>query len=49
MAIHTTTNRPGLGKLSMGDGSYYEGEFHNGEIQGQGTRRFANGNVYVGE
>lgn len=25
----------------MGDGSYYEGEFVNGEIDGHGTRFFA--------
>ena len=31
----------GLGKLSFVDGSYYEGTFHNGEIEGFGTRYFA--------
>ena len=33
----------------MGDGSYYEGEFKNGEIDGHGTRFFAlTGNTYRG-
>ena len=34
----------------MADGSYYEGEFHNGEIAGHGFKYFAlNGNTYSGE
>jgi len=40
----------GHGKLSMGDGSYYEGEFDGGEINGHGLRYFATtGNFYSGE
>ena len=34
----------------MADGSYYEGEFEDGEIQGHGYRYFAiNKNTYSGE
>ena len=40
----------GHGKLVMADGSYYEGEFENGEIKGHGFRYNAlNGNTYSGE
>jgi len=40
----------GHGKLSMADGSYYEGQFDRGEINGHGLRYFAlNGNFYSGE
>lgn len=39
----------GLGRLSMRDGAYYEGEFVRGEMQGKGVRMFANGDQYVGE
>ena len=40
----------GHGKLLMKDGSYYEGEFNNGEISGSGTRKWtATGNIYEGE
>jgi len=40
----------GHGKLSMADGSYYEGEFDSGEINGHGMRYFAStGNFYCGE
>lgn len=39
----------GHGKLSFGDGSYYEGEFKDGEIEGKGYRYFsASGNSYEG-
>ncbi|CAF0851752.1 unnamed protein product [Didymodactylos carnosus] len=39
----------GYGKLLMNDGSYYQGEFSDGEIIGQGTRYFATTrNTYVG-
>nr|XP_002738000.2 PREDICTED: MORN repeat-containing protein 1-like [Saccoglossus kowalevskii] len=39
----------GHGKLVMKDGSYYEGEFIHGEIEGHGTRYWShNGNVYSG-
>ena len=35
----------GHGKLLMADGTYYEGEFQNGEIEGHGFKYFAsNGN-----
>ncbi len=40
----------GHGKLIMRDGSFYEGDFINGEIEGKGTRFFAcDGRKYVGE
>ena len=32
---------PGHGKLLMKDGSYYEGEFAHGEIEGNGSRFWA--------
>jgi hypothetical protein len=39
----------GFGKLIFGDGSYYQGEFANNEIMGQGTRYFASSrNTYTG-
>ena len=39
----------GFGKLMFGDGSYYQGEFANNEIMGQGTRYFASSrNTYTG-
>ncbi|XP_063719757.1 MORN repeat-containing protein 1-like isoform X2 [Symsagittifera roscoffensis] len=40
----------GHGKLIMRDGSYYEGNFLNGEIVGRGTRFFASdGRRYTGD
>ena len=40
----------GHGKLVMGDGSYYEGEFINGEIEGHGFRKWSTtGNTYSGQ
>ncbi|XP_048417087.1 MORN repeat-containing protein 1-like isoform X1 [Stegostoma tigrinum] len=40
----------GIGKFLMKDGSYYEGEFVNGEIEGNGTRYWASsGNEYCGQ
>ncbi|XP_075460973.1 MORN repeat-containing protein 1 isoform X3 [Ascaphus truei] len=40
----------GHGKLLFKDGSYYEGEFVNGEINGNGLRYWASsGNIYSGE
>lgn len=40
----------GHGKLIMADGSYYEGEFKEGEIEGHGFRKWQhNGNSYSGE
>ena len=43
-------NFAGHGKLIMADGSYYEGEFQNGEINGLGFRYFApSGNRYSGQ
>ena len=32
---------PGHGKLLMADGTYYEGEFQDGEIEGHGFKYFA--------
>lgn len=32
----------------MKDGSYYEGEFSEGEIMGQGEFHYANGAIYRG-
>ena len=41
---------PGFGKLKMRDGSFYEGEFVNGEICGTGMRLWShNNNVYEGK
>ena len=41
---------PGHGRLSMADGSYYEGEFKNGEIEGHGYRYYnLTGNMYTGQ
>ncbi|XP_072442387.1 MORN repeat-containing protein 1-like isoform X1 [Chiloscyllium punctatum] len=40
----------GIGKFLMKDGSYYEGEFANGEIEGNGIRYWASsGNEYCGQ
>ncbi|XP_067826340.1 MORN repeat-containing protein 1-like isoform X2 [Heptranchias perlo] len=40
----------GNGKFLMKDGSYYEGEFVNGEIEGNGVRYWAvSGNEYSGQ
>uniref|UniRef100_F6ZDX4 Uncharacterized protein n=1 Tax=Ciona intestinalis TaxID=7719 RepID=F6ZDX4_CIOIN len=40
----------GHGKLLMGDGSYYEGEFKDGEIDGHGYRKWERtGDDYSGE
>ncbi|XP_038677637.1 MORN repeat-containing protein 1-like [Scyliorhinus canicula] len=40
----------GIGKFLMKDGSYYEGEFLNGEIEGNGVRYWAaSGNEYCGQ
>ncbi|XP_013359630.1 PREDICTED: MORN repeat-containing protein 1 isoform X2 [Chinchilla lanigera] len=40
----------GHGKLVFKDGSYYEGEFVDGEITGQGCRHWAwSGNIYAGQ
>lgn len=41
---------PGHGKLLMADGSFYEGQFIDGEIQGHGFRRWASTkNEYTGQ
>lgn len=41
--------KEGIGKFLMKDGSYYYGEFNNGEIEGNGMRYFAlNGSKYTG-
>ncbi|CAF0743087.1 unnamed protein product [Adineta steineri] len=41
--------KQGFGKLLFGDGSYYQGEFVDNEITGQGTRYFATSrNTYTG-
>ncbi|XP_078094647.1 MORN repeat-containing protein 1-like [Mustelus asterias] len=40
----------GIGKFLMKDGSYYEGEFVKGEIEGNGVRYWASsGNEYCGQ
>lgn len=40
----------GHGKLVMADGSFYEGQFTDGEIQGHGFRRWASSqNEYTGQ
>ena len=33
----------------MKDGSYYEGDFNEGEISGKGYRRYNDGTIYKGE
>ena len=33
----------------MKDGTYYEGEFYQGEINGKGERRYNDGSIYKGE
>ena len=40
--------RPGMGKLKFADGGCYEGNFEADEINGTGTRKFTNGNVFTG-
>ena len=39
----------GHGKLVMADGSYYEGEFIHGEIEGHGFRKWSSGVTYSGQ
>lgn len=39
----------GYGKFKSDDGAVYEGEFVEGQRQGQGTYRYLNGDVYRGE
>jgi len=39
----------GEGEFMMGDGDTYKGSFVNGEIEGYGSRTFANGTQYSGE
>jgi len=39
----------GYGILIMKDGTYYEGEFAEGEINGKGERRYNDGSNYKGE
>lgn len=39
----------GLGVFAYPDGSKYEGQFLNGNFEGQGTFSFANGDRYVGQ
>lgn len=42
--------RTGFGKLKMRDGSFYEGQFINGEIDGTGIRYWAHtDNTYEGQ
>jgi len=33
----------------MKDGTYYEGNFQEGEINGKGERRYPDGSIYKGE
>lgn len=48
--IHVYDFMLGHGKLLMSDGSFYEGEFNNGEISGSGVRKWTStGNIYEGE
>ena len=37
----------GHGKLIMADGSYYEGEFQNGEIEGHGFRYYSSSGKWL--
>uniref|UniRef100_A0A8C6BW34 MORN repeat containing 1 n=1 Tax=Monodon monoceros TaxID=40151 RepID=A0A8C6BW34_MONMO len=44
------SRKHGQGKLLLKDGSYYEGEFVDGEITGEGCRHWAlTGNTYTGQ
>jgi len=33
----------------MKDGSYYEGDFYQGEMNGKGERKYTDGSIYKGE
>ncbi len=39
----------GRGKLKLGDGGLYEGEFRNNEMTGSGLRQWPKGSSYSGE
>ena len=39
----------GVGSLTYSDGDKYEGEWKDGQKNGQGTYTWSNGNKYVGE
>lgn len=39
----------GYGILIMKDGTYYEGDFSEGEMNGKGERRYNDGSIYKGE
>jgi WD40 repeat protein len=39
----------GVGKITLLNGTTYEGEFKNGDYHGQGTRVLPNGESYSGE
>ena len=39
----------GFGELTFPNGDKYEGEWKDGEINGQGTMSFENGGTYMGE
>ena len=38
----------GAGVLLLDDGSRYIGQFKNGQLEGVGTRRYADGSVFQG-
>lgn len=42
-------NTLGYGIMIMKDGTYYEGEFYEGEMNGNGERRYNDGSIYKGE
>ena len=39
---------PNICRENYNDGSWYEGEFRNGQREGQGTFYWVNGNKYIG-
>ena len=41
--------KDGDGKMTLSDGSVYEGQFKDGVFDGKGTLTYANGEQYTGE
>ena len=39
----------GKGKMTWSNGTFYEGDFKNGKMEGFGSRTFENGDSYEGE
>ena len=45
---YVSNSREGRGRLQLGEGVYYEGDFKEGVRSGEGTARYANGDAYSG-